>query len=188
MKLFRNLIFFCAIIFGVTCTTYDNAIIYHRNFVPGTNPLLKFDGYYSDSIPLIANDINRGMNVKADVQVKPVFFYSNGSCFSTNNYTLDSPLSNLVKTNRLFGSWGNYLISGDTIQLEKFQLLENNYELIILKGVISKDKIHWSSRKEHKEDFKPVDYSIYFHRFSSKPDSTLNFTRTKKKYNKIPLQ
>ncbi len=179
MKIHLTLISFLGIFLFVTCNTYDNAIIYHRNFQSGTHPLLRFDGYYSDSIRL-TNETDFGM--------KPVFFYSNGSCFSTNNYTPASTVGSLVKTYRLFGSWGNYLISADTIQLEKFQLVENNYERVILKGIISKNRIHWTGRKEHNEDFKPVDYSIFFKPLSSKPDSTQNFTRTKKKYNKVPLQ
>ena len=179
----KTFFFLSILFFFATCETYDNAIIYHRNFVSGSNPLLKFDGYYSDSIALNSDTGN-----KKEIGVKPVFFYANGSAFSTNNYAAASQIENMVKAKELAGSWGNYLITGDTIQLEKFQLIENNYELILLKGILSSEKIHWIFRKEHTEVFKPIDYSIYFKPFSAKPDSTQNFTRTKKKYNKIPLE
>jgi hypothetical protein len=160
----------------VTCTTYDSAIIYHKNFKPGTHALLRFDGYYDDTT------VNSQKDEYAP-SVKPVFFYSEGSSFSTNNRVAASTLPQLIKTNRLFGSWGNYLVKGDSITLEKFQLIKSNYVRIILKGFISEKQIHWTSRKEHNETFKPVNYSIYFQPFSSKPDSLRNFTRTKEKYN-----
>lgn len=172
-------IFFVLFIFSVfflsMCQTYDNAIIYHKNFNPGKNSLLKFDGFYSDSAPS-SNDFN------PLERVRPVFFYANGSAFATTNFTAITGME--YNINQLNGAWGNYLISGDTIQLEKFQLIENNHVRIILKGFISKDQIHWVKRKYHREDYKAVDYSIYFHPFSAKPDSTLNFTRQLPIYNR----
>lgn len=163
----------------ITCTTYDSAIIYHKNFRPGTHPLLRFNGYYDDTTRPAA---------MADVPylpppAKPVFFYAEGSCFSTDNNVIAPYLPELIRTNRLFGSWGNYLIKGDSITLEKFQEINSNYTRIILKGVISENKIHWIRRSEHNESFKPVDYSIYFKPFPQKPDSLRNFIRTKRKYN-----
>lgn len=159
----------------VTCTTYDNAIIYHKNFRPGNHPLLRFDGYYSDTLgPKPASKL-------VENPVKPVYFYADGSAFSTDNYVAYYEMLN-AKT--LKGSWGNYLIKGDSIQLEKFQLTGSNYVRIILRGVISTGKIHWTGRKEHEESFKPVDYSVFYQVYSTKPDSLRNFTRTKGKYNK----
>jgi hypothetical protein len=174
----KNIILFSLLFFCTTCTTYDSALIYHKDFVPGKNPLLQFNGFYSETS---GDDVQ--FDAEPDCYVKPVFFYENGSAFATTSQLKKSTLANLVKSNRLVGSWGNYLIKGDTIQLEKFQLNESNYERVILKGVVALNKIHWTSRKEHNESFKPVDYTVYFNPFSEKPDSTKNFTRTKKKYN-----
>jgi hypothetical protein len=173
MKFIATFLFLLLI---VTCTTYDSAIIYHKNFRPGTHPLLRFDGYYDDT----TSNIQKDANIPS---AKPVFFYSEGSSFSTDNHVATSTLPQLIKTNRLFGSWGNYLIKGDSITLEKFQDIKSNYTRIILKGIISEKQIHWTSRSEHNESYKPVDYSIYFHPYSSKPDSLRNFIRTKEKYN-----
>ncbi|CAN5424074.1 hypothetical protein BH09BAC5_BH09BAC5_18800 [soil metagenome] len=174
MKIF---IAFLLAFFLITCTTYDNAQIYHKNFVPGNHSLLKFNGYYSDTISSPAAD---GSN---DVLVRPVFLYANGSCFSANN-SLSRQLLNTQKVENINGSWGNYLVNADTILLEKFQLIENNYVRIIMKGLISKNQIHWFARKFHREDYNAVDYSALFMSHSSKPDSTQNFTRTLKIYNK----
>ena len=179
MKKIATLLFFLPIIFFCTCQTYDNAIIYHKNFNSGTNPLLKFNGFYSDSAPPSSNEFN----VPSEL-VRPVFFYADGSAFATTNFNWLTGMDEIVKGNRLNGAWGNYLISGDTIQLEKFQLIENNHVRIILKGIISKDQIHWIKRKYHREGYQSVDYSIYFHPYAAKPDSTLNFTRTLPIYNK----
>jgi hypothetical protein len=184
MKISRLLILFLGIVFFATCETYDNAIIYHRNFQPGKNSLLRFDGFYSDSTPAGSNEFN----VPTEL-LKPIFFYSDGSAFATNNYNWLEGMDGIIKTNRLVGSWGNYLISGDTIQLEKFQLLDNNnHERITMKGIISKDQIRWMTRKDKNKKTDSVNYSIYFRAYSTKPDSTKNFTRTMGKYNKVPVQ
>lgn len=154
-------------------TTYDSAIIYHKNFNSGSHPFLRFDGYYRDSL-----------GAKGAIEMwKPVFLYQNGSAFSCDNYIAFNDLENNLKNKTLKGSWGNYLMTADTIQLEKFQLIKSNYTRIILRGVISEGKIHWTSRKDHNESFKPVDYTVTFHTYPLKPDSTKNFIRTKEKYN-----
>jgi hypothetical protein len=162
----------------IACSTYDSAVIYHKDFYSGTNPLLKFSGYYTDTLGPKANPNSAAAQ---HTSIKPVYFYSNGSVFSCDNYTADYSLSN---PSSLEGSWGNYLIKGDTIILEKFQKIENNYVRIIQKGMISADKIHWYTRKFHREDYKPVDYSVFFTKLDKKPDSTQNFTRTLQIYNK----
>jgi hypothetical protein len=163
----------------VTCTTYDSAIIYHKNFRPGYHPLLRFSGYYADSVRIIKSQYPYS-DLPTTHAVKPVFFYSDGSCFSCDKYEAVFTVNNSTS---LQGSWGNYLIKGDTIRIEKFQLVKSNYRRIILKGVISADKIHWVTRQEHNEAAKPVDYSIDFNESKSKPDSLRNFIRTKEKYN-----
>jgi hypothetical protein len=62
----------------VTCTTYDNALIYHKNFKPGVHPLLRFDGYYSDTLGPKSNPHSA---METGDAIKPVFLYSNGSAF-----------------------------------------------------------------------------------------------------------
>ncbi|CAN5888228.1 hypothetical protein BH11BAC7_BH11BAC7_10520 [soil metagenome] len=175
MKFSASILFLLLI---VACTTYDNAAIYHKNFKSGSHPLLRFDGYYSDTL-----GPKPGLQTAkyTETPVKPVYFYANGSAFSTNNY---EPYYAMLNAKTLKGSWGNYLVKGDTIQLEKFQLAGSNYDRIIMKGVVSKDKIHWVARKQREENFMPVDYSIYFQVYSTRPDSLRNFIRTKGKYNK----
>ena len=168
----------------IACTTYDSALIYHKDFHPGNHPLLKFNGYYSDTVRM------RDAYGTLEKQVRPVFFYANGSAYAADNYISEGKFTSAVNlygagmTKIVEGSWGNYLVSADTIILEKFQLIENNYVRIIQKGVISQNSIHWFTRKYHREDYKPVDYSATFAPCSSKPDSTKNFTRTLQIYNK----
>ena len=166
----------------IACSTYDSAVIYHKDFHPGKNPLLSFNGYYSDSV--------RATTGTMEKQIKPVFFYANGSAYAADNYISEGKFISATKlygtgmTKIVEGSWGNYLVGGDTITLEKFQKIENNYVRIIIKGIISKGSIHWFTRKFHREDYKPVDYSVFFTPFDEKPDSTQNFTRTLQIYNK----
>ncbi|HEU4717643.1 MAG TPA: hypothetical protein VFU15_07410 [Bacteroidia bacterium] len=166
----------CALL--VTCTTYDNAIIYHKNFTPGTNALLRFNGFYSDTLGPVEAKSAKQVTRK----IKPVFFYADGSAFSTRDY---QPSSSAGLTSAT-GFWGNYRIIGDTILLEKFEEAEasSNLARIILKGVVHEGSIEWMARKDRNSDYQPVKYSIYFTPFAAKPDSTQNWIRTKKKYNK----
>lgn len=152
------------------CTTYDFPQVYHKNFQPGKNEKLRFSGYYTEV--LTPNDLQSS-------PVKPVFFYSDGSAFSAGkSYNSTTPV------NAMEGAWGNYRIIADTILLERFDLIANNYRRIILRGVLSSDTIHWTSRKDHNEDYKPIDYRVVFRPATAKPDSTLNWTRKRKKYNR----
>lgn len=171
----KRIFVFTVVLFLVTCTTYDSALIYRKNHQPGTHPLLRFDGYYRD---INATDYTMSS------RVKPFFFYTDGSTFVTEKSATEPVTEMWVKTAEASGSWGNYKIDGDTIYLERFLLNANNYERIILKGAISKDQIRWIKRKERGEAYQPVDYTLTFTPFSAKPDSTKNWIRTKKKYNK----
>lgn len=164
-------------IFLVACNTYDLPIVYKKNFQPGTHALLRFDGYYTDTLgPRMHDALN-------DVFGKPVFFYSEGSAFATEINTSRYSVSASVKNKSLNGSWGNYKINADTILFERFHLVTSNYRRVILKGILSKDRIRWISRKDHTEEYKPVDYTLFFVPSADKPDSTQNWTRKRKKYN-----
>ncbi len=161
----------------IACSTYDTAIIYHKNFQSGSHSFLRFDGYYIDTLgpKLLQTIITTG---------KPFYFYANGSSFSGDQNLDRESIVHQTTIKTIKGSWGNYLINVDTIILEKFQQIENNNVRIILKGIIYKDRIKWFSRKFHKEPFKPVDYSSEFRTITYKPDSTQNFTRNYPPFNK----
>lgn len=180
----RYILLLFIILIVAACSTYDSALIYHKDFHPGNHPLLRFSGYYSDSIRL------RIANGTMEKQIRPVFFYSDGSAYAADNYITEDKFTTAANlygpgmTKIVEGSWGNYKIEADTVILEKFQKIESNYVRIIQKGVVSASSIHWFTRKYHREDYKPVDYSVFFTPYKSKPDSTKNFTRTLKIYNK----
>ncbi len=171
----KQVFFFSGLLFLVTCTTYDNALIYQKNFQPGTHPLLRFDGYY--------RDVN-ATDYTLSSRVKPFFFYTDGSAFITERATAEPFTTTWIKTAEASGSWGHYKIDGDTIYVERFLLSASNYERIILKGTIAENQVRWTKRKERGEAYQPVDYTVTFTPFSAKPDSTKNWIRVKKKYNK----
>ena len=156
--------------FIAACTSYDDAILYHKNFEPGKNELLRFDGYYSDTL-------GRELDADGTKLPKPIYFYADGSVYAYDYYF--SKGDNALPE----GSWGNYMIHLDSITVEKFQNIENEHKRITMKGVISKDRIRWFSRQERKHTVQAIDYSIFFHSDGSKPDSTKNYTRIWPKYN-----
>jgi hypothetical protein len=142
------------------------------------NPLLRFDGFYADSA-FASNATYPGGAVGY-----PVFLYSNGSAFCGKGVFDLNEMSSKPFIDKMLGGWGNYLIGHDTITIEKFEPIQNEYKRVIIKGIISKDQITWFSRKERRYAEQPLTYSVHFHESSVKPDSTKNFTRIWPKYNK----
>lgn len=157
----------------ISCVSYDAPLIYHKNFQPGTHPLLRFDGYYSTESPT--------------GKIRPVFFYRDGSVWfaeaDIDPVSLDAQV--LSDHTNARHSWGNFKIDADTIYIERFvqETTTGNFNRIILKGTMCENKIHWIQRTYHRSAPDSVDYGIYFHEHLTKPDSTQNWTRTKKKYN-----
>ena len=156
-----------------TCITYDPAIIYHKNFQPGTHPLLRFDGWYTPVVEWALYG-----------RVKPIFFYRDGSVWFGEYMMSSDDVDSLAQTGAPH-SWGNYRINGDTIELERFSngMTGNNYNRIILKGVIMQDEIEWITRTFHRNSPDSLRYPIIFQAHAAKPDSSLNWIRKKKKYN-----
>jgi hypothetical protein len=151
------------------CVSYDMPVIYHKNFSPGVNDKIRFDGCYVQTL--------QGKNVK------PVFLYRDGSAC-----VAETPVdSNLVSVpDAALYSWGNYKVNSDTILVERFYKEEagSNFNRIIMRGVIGKDRIDWNLRTFHRDHPDTVNYSSRFIRTNTKPDSTKNWTRTKELYNK----
>jgi hypothetical protein len=161
------------VLFVACATTYDMPLMYKKNYVPGTNEKLRFDGYYYSGT-------ERGWT--------PMFLYRDGSVwFGEMRYTLNLLDVELAKKNpSVPHSWGNYKIDNDTILVERFKRIEssNNYRRITLKGIIRTDLINWILYEENRMNPDTVNYNSAFHPFSPKPDSTENWTRTRPQYNK----
>lgn len=159
---------------AAACISYDQPVIYHKNFQPGTHTLLRCDGYYTPE-----------WDMNMTERVKPVYFYSNGSVWFGEELCQYNVVNESVKKG-LAHSWGNYKIAGDTIYIERFQKKENsdNYNRVTLKGVISTDNIKWVQREEDRMNPVAVSYTTIFKANSYKPDSTQNWTRTRVQYNK----
>ncbi len=153
----------------VACVSYDMPVIYHRNFSPGTNDKLRFDGCYIQPM--------QGKNVK------PVFLYANGSaCIAETQID-----SNLVSVpDAAVYSWGNYKVNADTIIVERFYKEEagSNFNRILMRGVIGENRIDWNLRTFHRNKPDTVSYTSYFRYAGVKPDSTKNWTRTREQYNR----
>jgi hypothetical protein len=144
-------------------------VIYHKNYSPGTNDKLRFDGCYLQRMQ--------------STNVKPLYLYKNGSaCFAENQ--VDSNLIGL--SNAILYSWGNYKVIADTIFVERFYKEDagNNFNRIIMRGVISENRIDWNLRTFHRSKPDTVSYTSRFKAATFKPDSTQNWTRTREQYNR----
>lgn len=166
----------------IGCTTYDNAEVYHKNFQPGSHTLLQVNGFYTDTLRKAANTSGH----LSTLEVKPMFLYADGSAWSANHYVQTALFQPLQYNNPQDYSWGNYKIKGDTIFIERFTLNPNSgaYERIILRGIVVFNGIKIIGRRERKMPEVTVNYNMVFMPFSSYPDVTGNWIRSKKKYNK----
>lgn len=153
--------------------TYDLPVMYRKNYVPGTNSLLHYDGYYTQEL--------------GDFK-KPFYLYRDGSVWFAEvmimNATSDATIAK--GDGSIQYSWGNYKVDGDTILIERFNKQENtnNYRRITLKGIVQTDAIHWIQREENRMNPVAINYETKFHPTTSKPDSTGNWTRTRPQFNK----
>lgn len=159
----------CILLAG--CVSYDAPHLYKKNFVPGTHELLRFDGWY------LQPSSKSGF-------IKPVFLYSNGSVWFGEAPFSASTADAQIATQP--HSWGNYRIAGDTILIERFYKAEtsDNYNRILMKGVVQRDNIHWVYREAHREDPEVLNYDTPFEQHAVKPDSTKNWTRTYPPFNR----
>ena len=155
------------------CISYDNAILYKKGYNPGKNNELKFNGFY---------------RTKDKTDLFPIFFYNNGSVifsgYSKDTIELKEAISLAPKG--FWGYWGNYKISGDTITIESFptNFREYRQERYLRKGIIKKGSITFYQEINRQNKVNEINEIIEFRNFNSKPDSTANWIRTKKKYNK----
>jgi hypothetical protein len=165
------LVFTVACMTMAGCVSYDSPELYKKNFQPGTHALLRFDGWYLQPSSQSGS-------------VKPIFFYSNGSV-----YFAEAPFPASINALQMITqphSWGNFRIDGDTILLERFYKAEtsDNYNRILMKGIVERDNIHWIFREAHREDPEALNYDTKFEQHAVKPDSTKNWTRTYPPFNK----
>jgi hypothetical protein len=112
-------------------------MIYSKNYDPGKNPLLKFNGYYCNRLKNIATSNGSGEFIY------PVFFYADGAVVFLGAVK-DSALKKTVSDQqKVWGYWGNYLISNDTITIETIGSYAGSFQHIrhISKGVIKEDSI-----------------------------------------------
>lgn len=173
MKLFIPISF---IIFSSLqgCVSYDNAILYKRNYDTGNNSELKFNGFYQ------ANNQNE--------YLAPIFFYKNGSVVFSglSRDTIELKKHILLNPKGFWGYWGNYKISGDTITIETFPPNINTFrqERSLRKGIIRKGIITFYQKINRNSQVYQIDEIVEFKNFETKPDSTANWIRKKKKYNK----
>jgi len=155
------------------CVTYDNAVVYQKNYDPGKNIELQFNGFY---------------RTKNNENLFPIFFYADGSVlfagFSKDTIELKAAILSNPKT--VWGYWGNYKISRDTIIVETFPPNINtfNQDRYLRKGIIHKDQIVFFGEIKREGKTNNINETIEFVNFKTKPDSTANWIRKKKKYNK----
>ncbi len=175
-KTFRFIFLISFISILKSCISYDKAIIYHKNYYPEKSNQLLFNGFYQSEKENYENYLS------------PIYFYADGSIIYTGliKDTLELKKRIQLKPKGAWGFWGNYQISNDTITIETFPPNINTFrqERYLKKGVIKENKIIFYQSINRTGGIGKIDETINFINFKTKPDSTANWIRTKRKYNK----
>jgi len=168
------------ILFSIANCTYDKSLIYKKNYQPGKSSLLKFNGFYYDGYKSIISSEGPSNFIY------PIFFYNDGSVIFMgaikDTFQLRKNISENPKA--IWGYWGNYKISNDTISIETIGSYGGSFHhvRVIRIGVIKKDSICFFQKLDRKGNAEKLDEIIHFKNCEAKPDSTENWTRTKRKY------
>jgi hypothetical protein len=170
------------IVLTITHCTYDKSLIYKKNYEVNSNSSLRLDGYYNAGYRKIFT--NTGY---VDFMY-PIFFYKDGSVIIMGAIKDTSLLRKNITENpkAIWGYWGNYQISNDTINIETIASYGGSFhhERHFKLGLIKKDSICFFQELDRNGSIKEMNETVQFSGFSIKPDSTENWIRYKRKYNK----
>jgi hypothetical protein len=161
-----------------SCITYDKAVVYKKNYQQGKNNELRFDGFYKEISP--------AQSLPPEQLSAATFFYSDGSIMQSGLFKDTVQLKSMIAGKGIWGIWGNYQISGDTITIETFSPNGGswNHDRYLTRGVIQSNRIEYFESIDRMNKSVPSIHTIYFVSLSMKPDSTGNWTRKKRKYNR----
>jgi len=162
-----------------SCVTYDSPIIYSKDYIIGDNSSLMLDGYYA-----------KVDSVKGAVK-GPCFFYSDGTVKLWPGTSSLEKVDSLLSTNHDWGKVGNYQVHEDTINVEYWN--RDSGTVLYAKRVVLQFKIengsiiflgHLNSEKELKtvQENKMDVFNFYYN--SMKPDSSSNWIRENRKWNR----
>ncbi len=119
--------------------------------------------------------------------IYPIFFYHDGSVILMGAIKDTFQLRKLIQENPkgIWGYWGNYKITNDTVFIETIASNGGSFQhkRLIKKGLVKKDKIFFFNEVSSNGLAKDLNEEVSFTKFNIKPDSTENWIRKKKKYN-----
>jgi hypothetical protein len=166
--------------FLTSCLTYDKPLMYKRNYDQGKNQLLRFDGFYSDTIT------RKVFGRDYYYTVDPVYFYSDGSVLIGSTARDTNELRTRIENKIQFGQWGNYRVTGDSILIETFGVNggSGRMERFFKAGIILNNRLFFGKEIDRKGEAMAINEDIRFVHSTAKPDSSQNWIRYKKKYNR----
>lgn len=157
--------------------TYDRTLIYRKDYTAGFNKLLRHDGFYFST-----------QKVGAEEFIYPVFFYEDGSVILMGAVKDTAQLRKVINQNPtgVWGYWGNYQVNKDTISIETIASGGESFhhERRIKMGWIKDDSIYFFKDIDRKGKIEQDSEFVSFVPFKAKPDSSANWIRKKKKFNR----
>lgn len=170
-----------AVILFLNECTFDRTFIYKRNYKVGNNERLRTDGFYFSKRKIFGA---RG----EEEFIFPIFFYEDGSVIRMGAVKDTLLLRKWIVENPkgMWGYWGNYQINKDTLSIETISSYGGSlhHERRTRMGLIMPESIYFFQTLDRKGNVMVDTEIVSFMQFNIKPDSTSNWIREKRKYNK----
>lgn len=178
MNIKVKILIFCLVLFFVSCIRYDKLQFYINGFVPTTS-CVRTDGYYLTHVIEI-HPVSE-TSVDTFTYLLPIFFYDDGSFLYTALYpdtvAIEESTKNYPKIYK--SGWGFYQCEGDSVFIEWMYRDDNISKAtrIEYNGVFGEN----NELKMSPDGWGNAhDYNFIPH--TTKPDSTLNWLKTHRKY------
>ncbi len=168
-------------IFLIGCTSYDKLLIYDKTHSIVETKLLRYNGFYYCNLEVKFNNKN------CSSKVLPIFFYSDGTAFTSGQFCNTDSIKGFYRKAKQHSAydWGSYKINENEITVEFYwpNSGTNTYERYHMKGRIDHDSIFFYTLVDRHLISKSIKSTYYFEPFETKPDSSLSFIKTRKKFN-----
>jgi len=161
---------FSLALFISSCIRYDKLKYYTPGFVPKTS-CVKTEGYYLTTVP----------DMPGDTALQSLYFYDDGSFLYSSKYYDTLEIENGIKNypNSFKKYWGFYQCEGDSVFIEWIYRDDN---LSMANRIDWKGKVGENNILKMDKDGWGFAYDYNFMPSNYKPDSTLNWLKTHRKY------
>ena len=166
----------------------ENPLIYSKDYTVGHNDLLRFDGYYIDTILLTTS--KEANKYDGTILSSPLFFYEDGTVKIWPGLQKETDADSLLPINKKWGFTGIYKVENDNLHIEYWVTDSGSgvryRQSLVLKITESKLQLigRLNNNKEVVDIKKYLKRTYVFRKNLKKPIIKKNWIRERKKWNR----